>query len=46
MLAQMVSELSALHTFVRGGDIARGHGRRCSRPRSARRFARDEAAGG
>jgi tricorn protease len=45
ILAQMVGELSALHIFVRGGDIRRGQDQ--VQPGSlGARFTRDEAAGG
>jgi tricorn protease len=45
VLAQMVSELSALHIFVRGGDLRRGQDN--VQPGSlGATFARDEAAGG
>jgi len=45
LFAQMVSELSALHIFVRGGDLRRGPDQ--VEPASlGATFARDEAAGG
>ena len=45
VLAQMVSELSALHIFVRGGDLRRGQDN--VQPGSlGGTFTRDEAAGG
>jgi len=45
ILAQMVGELSALHIFVRGGDIRRGQDQ--VQPGSlGAMFARDEQAGG
>jgi tricorn protease len=45
LVAQMVSELSALHTFVRGGDLRRGQDQVTAGSLGAR-FARDEKAGG
>ncbi|HOC16819.1 MAG TPA: S41 family peptidase [Vicinamibacterales bacterium] len=45
VLAQMVSELSALHIFVYGGDRREGQDRVTSASLGAR-LARDEAAGG
>jgi tricorn protease len=45
ILAQMVSELSALHIFVRGGDRREGQERVTPASLGAR-LARDEAAGG
>ncbi|HSK10513.1 MAG TPA: PDZ domain-containing protein, partial [Vicinamibacterales bacterium] len=45
VLAQMVSELSALHIFVRGGDRREGQDRVAAASLGAR-LARDEAAGG
>src|SRR5205085_5086939 len=45
ILAQMVGELSALHIFVRGGDIRRGQDQ--VQPGSlGARFVRDEPGGG
>jgi tricorn protease len=45
VLAQMVSELSALHIFVRGGDLRRGQDN--VQPGSlGATFTRDDAAGG
>ncbi|MGH9196634.1 MAG: S41 family peptidase, partial [Acidimicrobiia bacterium] len=45
VVAQMVSELSALHIFVRGGDLRRGQDQ--IQPASlGARLARDEQAGG
>lgn len=45
LIAQMVSELSALHIFVRGGDVRSGDDN--IRPASlGAELARDEAAGG
>jgi len=45
ILAQMVGELSALHIFVRGGDIRRGQDQVTHGSLGAT-FTRDEAAGG
>jgi tricorn protease len=45
ILAQMVGELSALHIFVRGGDIRRGQDQ-VSNGSLGATFTRDEAAGG
>ena len=45
ILAQMVGELSALHIFVRGGDVRRGQDNVTEASLGAT-FARDEAAGG
>ena len=45
VLAQMVSELSALHIFVRGGDRREGRDRVVPASLGAR-LSRDEAAGG
>lgn len=45
VLAQMVSELSALHIFVRGGDLRRGEDEVANSSLGAR-LERDEAAGG
>ncbi len=45
LVAQMVSELSALHTFVRAGDVRRGQDQVTAGSLGAR-FARDEKAGG
>ena len=45
LLAQMVSELSALHTFVRGGDTREGTDRVALASLGAV-LTRDEAAGG
>jgi tricorn protease len=45
ILAQMVGELSALHIFVRGGDIRRGQDQVPHASLGAT-FTRDEAAGG
>jgi tricorn protease len=45
ILAQMVGELSALHIFVRGGDLRRGADQVAAASLGAT-FARDEKAGG
>jgi tricorn protease len=45
ILAQMVGELSALHIFVRGGDVRRGQDNVAEASLGAT-FARDEPAGG
>jgi len=45
VLAQMVSELSALHIFVRGGDLRRGDDQIGNASLGAR-LQRDDAAGG
>jgi tricorn protease len=45
ILAQMVGELSALHIFVRGGDVRRGQDNVTEASLGAT-FARDDAAGG
>jgi tricorn protease len=45
ILEQMVGELSALHIFVRGGDVRRGPDNVAEASLGAT-FARDEAAGG
>lgn len=45
ILAQMVGELSALHIFVRGGDVRRGPDNVAEASLGAT-FTRDEAAGG
>lgn len=45
LLGHLVGELSALHTFVRGGDIRRGTGNILAGSLGAR-LSRDEAAGG
>src|SRR5262249_3443645 len=45
ILAQMVGELSALHIFVRGGDLRRGQDNVAEASLGAT-FARDEEAGG
>lgn len=45
VLAQMVSELSALHIFVRGGDLRKGPGEIANSSLGAR-LERDESAGG
>jgi tricorn protease len=45
LLAQMVSELSALHIFVRGGDVRKGEDEIIPASLGAR-LARDEEAGG
>jgi tricorn protease len=45
ILAQMVGELSALHIFVRGGDVRRGQDNVAEASLGAT-FARDDAAGG
>jgi tricorn protease len=45
LLAQMVSELSALHTFVRGGDLRKGRDD-IAPARLGAVLERDEAAGG
>jgi tricorn protease len=45
LIAHLVGELSALHTFVRGGDLRRGEDNVAPGSLGAR-LARDEAAGG
>jgi tricorn protease len=45
VIAQMVSELSALHVFVRGGDVRKGSDE-VARALLGARWERDDAAGG
>ncbi len=46
LLAQMVGELSALHIFVRGGDLRQRHGRRRARVAGGAARRATQSAGG